>query len=259
MTAIDFRRIVLGMAGAVERSHMDHPDFRVGNRIFASLTRDEQLGMVLLPPGDVQQEFIRAHPSAFSMVNGAWGLRGATRVHLESAEEDAVGDAVTAAWRHAMTKGPSRGTKVARGTKSSSATKGAKTTMTTKKSEHPTRTLNEMLAPYPRDVQTLARATRAVVMEVLPAAKETVDATGPYITYGFAPGYKGVVSYITVNQKGVKLGVARGTSLPDPKKLLRGSGKANRHVVIETRDDLETPGLRPLLRAAFAAWKKEHA
>jgi len=251
MTANDFRRIVLGMEGAIESSHMDHPDFRVGNRIFATLTHDEQLGMVSLPPGDVQQEFIRLHPSAFSMVNGAWGLQGATRVHLESAEEDAVGEAVTVAWRHAVTKGPSR-------TKGSKNTKPTKKTAT-QKSAPATRTLKEMLAPYPRDVQALARAARALMMEVLPKVKETVDATGPYITYAYEPGYKGVVSYITVSKQGVKLGVARATSLPDPKKLLQGSGKANRHVVIKTPEDLETPGLRPLVRAALAAWKKERA
>jgi hypothetical protein len=252
MTANDFRRIVLGMEGAIESSHMDHPDFRVGNRIFATLTHDENLGMVSLPPGEVQQEFIRAHPSAFSMVNGAWGLQGATRVHLESAEEDAVGEAVTVAWRHAIAKEPTR------------STKGAKKTKITKKSATPkgapaARTLKEMLEPYPREVQLLARATRALMMEVLPKIKETVDSSGPYITYGYEPGYKGVVSYITVSQTGVKLGVARGTSLPDPKKLLKGSGKANRHVVIKTADDLDPPGLRQLLRAALAAWKKERA
>jgi hypothetical protein len=251
MTANDFRRIVLGMEGAIESSHMDHPDFRVGNRIFATLTHDERMGMVSLPPGEVQQEIIRAHSSMFSMVNGTWGLQGATRVHLESAEEDAVGEAVTVAWRHAVAKGPSRSTKV------------TKTTKTTKKATlnaaPPTRTLKDMLASYPREVQSLARATRALMMEVLPKVKETVDPTGPYITYAYEPGYNGVVSYITVSKQGVKLGVARGTSLPDPKKLLQGSGKANRHVVIKTPDDLETPGLRQLVRAALAAWKKEHA
>jgi hypothetical protein len=245
MNAKDFRRIVLGMEGAIESSHMDHPDFRVGNRIFATLTHDEQMGMVALPAGEVQQEFIRAYPSAFSMVNGAWGLQGATRVHLASAEEDAVGEAVTAAWRHAVTKGPTKPRK--------------STTSAKKKPSPPTRTLKEMLAPYPRDVQSLARATRALMMDVLPKVEETVDSSGPYITYGYAPGYKGVVSYITVSQTGVKLGVARGTSLPDPKKLLKGSGKANRHVMIKTADDLEMPGLRQLIRAALAAWKKEHA
>jgi hypothetical protein len=254
MTAKDFRRIALGMEGAIESSHMDHPDFRVGNRIFATLTHDEQMGMVALPPGEVQQEFIRAHPSAFSMVNGAWGLQGATRVHLESADEDAVGEAVTFAWRHAVAKGPTRSTKT---TKKTKITKNATTAKG--KDAAPTRTLTELLAPYPREVQSLARAARALMMDVLPKVKETVDPTGPYITYAYEPGYKGVVSYITVSKQGVKLGVARGASLPDPKKLLQGSGKSNRHVVIKTPDDLETPGLRRLVRAALAAWKKERA
>jgi hypothetical protein len=258
MTANDFRRIVLGMEGAIEGSHMDHPDFRVGNQIFASLTHDEQMGMVSLPPGEVQQVFIRAHPSVFSMVNGTWGLQGATRVHLESAEEDAVGEAVTVAWRHAVAKGPTRGTKATTKTKAAKNTKVAKNTKPAKKTPA-ARTLNEMLAPYPKDVQALTRAARALMMDVLPKVKETVDSAGPYITYAYEPGYKGVVSYITVSKQGVKLGVARGTSLPDPKKLLQGSGKANRHVVIKTLDDLETPGLRPLVRAALAAWKKERA
>ena len=250
MTAKDFRRIALGMEGAIESSHMDHPDFRVGNRIFATLTHDERMGMVSLPPGDTQQEFIRVHPSVFSMVNGTWGLQGATRVHLEAAEEDAVGEAMTIAWRHAFAKGPTRATKKAKITKS---------TKKTTKVAPATRTLKELLAPYPREVQSLARAARALMMDVLPKVKETVDSTGPYLTYGYEPGYKGVVSYITVSKQGVKLGVARGTSLPDPKKLLQGSGKANRHVVIKTADDLETPGLRQLVRAALAAWKKERA
>jgi len=254
MTAKDFRRIALGMEGAIESSHMDHPDFRVGNRIFATLTHDEQMGMVALPPGEVQQEFIRAHPSAFSMVNGAWGVQGATRVHLASAEEDAVGEAVTVAWRHAVAKGPTRSMKT---TKKTKITK--KATTAEGKAAPPTRTLKEMLAPYPRDVQSLARAARALMMDVLPKVKETVDPTGPYITYAYEPGYKGVVSYITVSKQGVKLGVARGASLPDPKKLLQGSGKSNRHVVITTPDDLETPGIRQLVRAALAAWKKERA
>ena len=256
MTAKDFRRIALGMEGAIESSHMDHPDFRVGNRIFATLTDDEQMGMVALPPGEVQQEFIRAHPSAFSMVNGAWGLQGATRVHLESAEEDAVGEAVTVAWRHAVAKGPTKSRP--KNTTTTKITKVAKKKASTKAAPS-TRTLKEMLAPYPRDVQSLARAARALMMDVLPKVKETVDPTGPYITYAYEPGYKGVVSYITVSKQGVKLGVARGASLPDPKKLLQGSGKSNRHVVIKTPDDLETPGIRQLVRAALAAWKKERA
>lgn len=127
------------------------------------------------------------------------------------------------------------------------------------KGAKPSRTFEDLVAAYPRDVQALARAARSLMLDILPNVEETVDPTGPYISYGYEPGYKGVVSYITVSQKGVKFGVARGASLPDPKKLLSGTGKGVRHVVINTPDDLRTPGLRQLVRAALAAWKKERA
>ena len=46
MTANQFRRIALGMSGAVEASHMDHPDFRANGRIFATLDHENVRGMV---------------------------------------------------------------------------------------------------------------------------------------------------------------------------------------------------------------------
>jgi hypothetical protein len=261
VTADDFRRIALGMEGAFESSHMDHPDFRVNNRIFATLTHDEKLGMVSLPP-EAQQEFMRQHPSAFSPINGSWGLQGATRVHLDSVEEDALGEAMTLAWRLAVMKGPTKSrSKSATAKPAKPATaKPAKTAKEAPiKASAPMRTFTELVAPYPRDVQALAKAARTFMLALLPKVKETIDPTGPYIQYSYGPGYKGVVSYITVNKKDVKFGVARGASLPDPSKLLQGTGKGNRHVVIRTPADLRTPGLRQLVRAAVAAWKKEHA
>ena len=265
MTAADFRRIALGMEGAFESSHMDHPDFRVNNRIFATLTHDEKLGMVSLTP-EAQQGFMREHPSAFSPVNGSWGLQGATRVHLESVEEDALGEAMTLAWRLAVAKGPTKSRSKSAAARPAKPAGPAKTAGPAEpanarpaKPAAPTRTFKVLVAPYPREVQALAKATRAFMVELLPKADETIDSTGPYIQYSYGPGYKGVVSYITVNQKGVKLGVARGSSLPDPKGLLKGTGKANRHVVIDTPSDLRTPGLRQLVRAAVAKWKKERA
>ena len=50
MTAEDFRRLALGMPGAIESSHMGHPDFRANGRIFATLTADGTQGMVKVAP-----------------------------------------------------------------------------------------------------------------------------------------------------------------------------------------------------------------
>ena len=75
MTANDFRRMALAMEGAIESSHMGHPDFRVNNRIFATLHDNDRFGMVALTP-DQQALFLRSNPSSFSSPRA---VRGACR------------------------------------------------------------------------------------------------------------------------------------------------------------------------------------
>ena len=70
------------MKDAVESAHMDHPDFRVGNRIFATLHADNEWGMVILTP-EQQQRFMEEAPKAFVPEKGAWGLQGCTAVRLD--------------------------------------------------------------------------------------------------------------------------------------------------------------------------------
>jgi hypothetical protein len=41
MTVDEFRSLALGFPGTVESAHMNHPDFRAGGRIFATLGPDE--------------------------------------------------------------------------------------------------------------------------------------------------------------------------------------------------------------------------
>ena len=98
MTPKDFRRIALGMQGAVEGAHMAHPDFRANGRIFATLSPDARWGMVKLAPTQ-QEEFVRAEPETFVPAKGAWGRSGCTMVQLASADGDTVGEAMTLAWQ----------------------------------------------------------------------------------------------------------------------------------------------------------------
>ncbi|HEY7449174.1 MAG TPA: MmcQ/YjbR family DNA-binding protein [Vicinamibacterales bacterium] len=107
MTSNDFRRIALGLEGAIEASHMGHPDFRINGRIFATLRHDNQWGMVVLPP-EQQQTFIEENPGTFVAEKGAWGRMGCTTVLLDSVQEDTLGEALTLAWQHIASKGPSR-------------------------------------------------------------------------------------------------------------------------------------------------------
>ena len=109
MTPAGFRRIALALEGAVQGGHHGHADFRVGNRIFATLGYpDKSHGMVGLTP-DQQRAHMREYPKAFMAVKGKWGEQGATLVHLRSADQETLGEALTLAWQNAVAKGPTRG------------------------------------------------------------------------------------------------------------------------------------------------------
>ena len=106
MTPTGFRRIALGLKDAVEQAHHGHPDFRMGGRIFATLGYpDNKWGMVVLTP-DQQRRFVRDHPGVFVPAAGAWGDQGSTTVRLDRIDEEALGEALTLAWRNAIEKGP---------------------------------------------------------------------------------------------------------------------------------------------------------
>jgi hypothetical protein len=104
MTAKDFRQLALALPETEERAHMNHPDFRVGGKVFATLGYpDKSSGMVKLSPED-QHHFSKEYPDVFTPVKGAWGLRGATCVHLKAAKKEALSKALQAAWRNTAPK-----------------------------------------------------------------------------------------------------------------------------------------------------------
>ena len=108
MTAAGFRRIALGLGDTVEHAHHGHPDFRAGGRVFASLGYpDRKHGMVVLTPAQ-QRDHVGDHPDSFTPVKGKWGEAGCTLVRLDAADEEAVGQALTTAWRNAVAAGPTR-------------------------------------------------------------------------------------------------------------------------------------------------------
>jgi len=104
MTAAEFRRLALAFPDAERREHMNHPDFRVGGRIFATLGYpNAEWGMVKLFP-DQQAAFVAADPKTFVPVKGAWGKQGCTNVRLETAKKAKVQEALSAAWRKAAVR-----------------------------------------------------------------------------------------------------------------------------------------------------------
>ena|SRR5688572_11961111 len=97
MTIEEFRVAALKVPGAIEAAHMDHPDFRVNGKIFASLGYpDDGWGMVKLTPTQ-QRTFMKEAPRIFSPCAGAWGKAGATSVHLALIKKRILGKALNAA------------------------------------------------------------------------------------------------------------------------------------------------------------------
>ena len=93
VTPRDFRRLALEMPDTTEKAHMNHPDFRVRGKIFATLHYPGKgWGMVALSPGE-QAMFVEACPDAFVPCNGAWGRKGATNVKLAAVDKKTLEDA----------------------------------------------------------------------------------------------------------------------------------------------------------------------
>jgi hypothetical protein len=103
MTPKKFRSLALSLPKAVEAEHMQHPDFRVEGKIFATLGPDETWGMVKLTPAQ-QAELIAAEPKVYQPASGAWGRGGATIIQLRRAKDLTVRHALLSAWRNTAPK-----------------------------------------------------------------------------------------------------------------------------------------------------------
>ncbi len=98
------RRLALELPGAVEGSHMNQPDFRLNNQIFATLFAQEKgCGVLKLTP-EQQGAFIADQPHIFSPVQGGWGRMGMTFIHLNHADEFIMAGALKTAFHNLQEK-----------------------------------------------------------------------------------------------------------------------------------------------------------
>uniref|UniRef100_Q020Z2 MmcQ/YjbR family DNA-binding protein n=1 Tax=Solibacter usitatus (strain Ellin6076) TaxID=234267 RepID=Q020Z2_SOLUE len=99
MTGTDYQRLALSLPGATVGSHMGNADFRVGGRIFATLSLESQgYGVLLLSP-EQQAGMVEDAPEIFSPVPGGWGKNGSTQVLLAKVTGDILESALRAAWQ----------------------------------------------------------------------------------------------------------------------------------------------------------------
>ncbi len=112
--------------------------------------------------------------------------------------------------------------------------------------------LLDFLKSYDYEVQQLALAVRRFLIEHIPPVTELVVETSNAVAIAFTPTgrFKEAICHVAVYAHQVNLAFNRGADLPDPAGLLKGSGKAIRHVPIEHSGSLDAPALQALLAAA---------
>ena len=108
MTPDGFRRLALSQPEAVESAHMNHPDFRVRGRIFATLGYpDDAWGMVKLTPAQ-QRSLVEQAPNVFHPCAGAWGRNGSTSIRLDLVKSRTLRAALDAAYRNVRAQGKAK-------------------------------------------------------------------------------------------------------------------------------------------------------
>ena len=76
---------------------MGHPDFRVNNKIFATLWPKQSRAVVKLPVDD-QKRLLKSSAKTFS--TNAWSKHGWTNVHLEHVDAKVFRELVEDSWRN---------------------------------------------------------------------------------------------------------------------------------------------------------------
>ena len=103
----------------------------------------------------------------------------------------------------------------------------------------------------------LIRAMRKVLRKRMPTANELVWDNYNFfvLSYGSTERPSDCIVTIAAASNGVGLSFYRGASLPDPKKILLGSGTQNRFIRVESADVLARPEIEALITAAIAQAK----
>lgn len=112
------------------------------------------------------------------------------------------------------------------------------------------------LSNYDEVITSRALQLREVVLAGLPGITEQVDIPAKMIAYCYGQKYTELVCTIIPSQKGLKLGFNRGTELPDPDRILEGTGKISRYVVIKSAEDINSKAVKTLLSAALSTYKE---
>ena len=102
-TVARFRQLALALPEAVESSHMGAADFRLRDRIFATLAYAAKGLATLKLTTEQQAEWIAEAPQHFEPAPGGWGRMGMTLVRLD-APIDVIEGALRVSYNNVLIK-----------------------------------------------------------------------------------------------------------------------------------------------------------
>ncbi len=121
------------------------------------------------------------------------------------------------------------------------------------KKKTPTQELDGFVAKYTPEIASLVRAVLLKMRARLPGAIELVYDNYNALAIGFGPTERAsdAIFSIAVFPRWVSLFFLKGAKLQDPGKLLKGGGKAVRHIVLEDAATLDRPAVKALMKQAL--------
>jgi hypothetical protein len=103
MTPKALQRLALSLPDAHEEPHLERTSFRVGKKIFATMTPDGKEAMVRVAP-DAVDALLATYPDVFFSYGG-WTVRnGSLGVRLAKVDSAMMSQLVTDSWRHSAPK-----------------------------------------------------------------------------------------------------------------------------------------------------------
>ena len=118
------------------------------------------------------------------------------------------------------------------------------------KPEAQLRSFNDRFSPKH---QTFIRSVRAALRKRFPTANELAYDYSSFFVIAYSPNEQGIAAPVSIAARAdcVDLYFNHGPQLPDPKKLLQGSGKQVRFIRLETVKQLAHPDIEAFTAAAI--------
>ncbi|MFL5724958.1 MAG: hypothetical protein ACJ765_04220 [Chloroflexota bacterium] len=109
-----------------------------------------------------------------------------------------------------------------------------------------------LLADRTPEIAEIARAVRGVLADAFPEAVEQVDFGNRLLAVGKSMAMRDLAFAIIPHGGHVNLQLPDGVDLPDPDRLIEGTGKRIRHVKVRSVEAASSPALRAIIDAQVA-------